>query len=234
MVTWKKGTTKSDLIDQMLREIPDDELQQSKRRGKSTGRNIDRSKSNLLDEDQKTKLESLTKQNVQLTETIASMRSQISDMETVLNGIDKVNSLVSFKMADLVNKAVKAGRHSDVFEAEGSGEQSQAERDWLPQLSEQYEKLRQYEKQKKAQRKFSSTYSPMMKFLKILEKKGLQQQETDDIDKEVVPALVMAHKLAEAICESKEKISKLALALDFAGSQKKEKELASKFPEQYG
>ena len=67
-------------------------------------------------------------------------------METVLNGIDKVNSLVSFKMADLVNKAVKAGRHSDVFEAEDSGEKSHAERDWLPQLSEHYEKLRQYEK----------------------------------------------------------------------------------------
>ena len=55
------------------------------------------------------------------------MKSQISDMETVLNGIDKVNSLVSFKMADLVNKAVKAGKHSDVFDAEGSGEFAQAE-----------------------------------------------------------------------------------------------------------
>ena len=73
-----------------------------------------------------------------------------------------------------------------------------------------------------------------MKFLKILEKKGVQHQETNDIDKEVVPALMMAHKLAESICESKEKISKLALALDFADSQKKERELAAKFPEQYG
>ena len=54
--------------------------------------------------------------------------------------------------------------------------------------------------------KFSSTFSPLMKFLKILEKKGHRQKEEepeDDIEKEVVPSLLMAHALAEALCENK-------------------------------
>ena len=45
-----------------------------------------------------------------------------------------------------------------------------------------------------------------MKFLKILEKKGHRQKEEepeDDIEKEVVPSLLMAHALAEALCENK-------------------------------
>ena len=53
MVTWKKGTTKSDLIDQMLKDIPDEELAQSKRRGKSTGRYADRSKTSFYNEEQR-------------------------------------------------------------------------------------------------------------------------------------------------------------------------------------
>ena len=51
-----------------------------------------------------------------------------------MEAIDKVNGLLSFKMADLVNKAVKAGRYSEVFEKEdpNDDETHQAERVWLP------------------------------------------------------------------------------------------------------
>ena len=56
-----------------------------------------------------------------------------------MDAIDKVNSLLSFKMADLVNKAVKAGRYVEVFEEEENNGESptsgQVERDWLPQLA---------------------------------------------------------------------------------------------------
>ena len=51
-----------------------------------------------------------------------------------MEAIDKVNGLLSFKMADLVNKAVKAGRHSEVFEREDDNEEetNYAEKVWLP------------------------------------------------------------------------------------------------------
>ena len=35
--------------------------------------------------------------------------------DKILDAVDNVNSLISFKMADLVNKAVKAGRYAEVF-----------------------------------------------------------------------------------------------------------------------
>ena len=89
-----------------------------------------------------------------------------------MEAIDKVNGLLSFKMADLVNKAVKAGRYSEVFEKEdpNDDETHQAERVWLPQLTLNYDKLRSLEKSKRKARKYSSTFSPLMKFLRILEK----------------------------------------------------------------
>ena len=63
----------------------------------------------------------------------------MGDKDKILDAIDKVNSLLSFKMADLVNKAVKAGRYVDVFEEEENNGESpttgQVERDWLPQLA---------------------------------------------------------------------------------------------------
>ena len=64
-----------------------------------------------------------------------------------------------------------------------------------------------------------------MKFLKILEKKGHRQKEEepeDDIEKEVVPSLLMAHALAEALCENKQRTQKLAAALSFAKSPEEE------------
>ena len=45
---------------------------------------------------------------------MSELKKSIADHASVLEAIDKVNSLVSFKMADLVNKAVKAGNYFDV------------------------------------------------------------------------------------------------------------------------
>ena len=45
---------------------------------------------------------------------MSELKRSIADHASVLEAIDKVNSLVSFKMADLVNKAVKAGKYFDV------------------------------------------------------------------------------------------------------------------------
>ena len=74
----------------------------------------------------------------------------MGDQEKILDAIDKVNSLLSFKMADLVNKAVKAGRYVEVFEEEVNNGESptsgQVERDWLPQLAQNYDMLRALEK----------------------------------------------------------------------------------------
>ena len=63
----------------------------------------------------------------------------MGDQDKILDAIDKVNSLLSFKMADLVNKAVKAGRYDEVFEEEVNNGESpgatQVENNWLPQLA---------------------------------------------------------------------------------------------------
>ena len=79
--------------------------------------------------------------------------------DKILDAVDNVNSLISFKMADLVNKAVKAGRYAEVFQDEGINEESaeagQAENNWLQQLAQNYDLLRQHEKNKKGSRKFS-------------------------------------------------------------------------------
>ena len=59
--------------------------------------------------------------------------------DKILDAVDNVNSLISFKMADLVNKAVKAGRYAEVFQDDGINEESaeagQAENNWLQQLA---------------------------------------------------------------------------------------------------
>ena len=41
------------------------------------------------------------------------LKQLIADHASIIEAVDKVNSLVSFKMADLVNKAVKAGKYFD-------------------------------------------------------------------------------------------------------------------------
>ena len=60
----------------------------------------------------------------------------MGDQDKILDAIDEVNSLLSFKMADLVNKAVKAGRYDEVFEEEANNGESpgatQVENNWLP------------------------------------------------------------------------------------------------------
>ena len=149
--------------------------------------------------------------------------------DKILDAVDNVNSLISFKMADLVNKAVKAGRYAEVFQDEGANEESaeagQAENNWLQQLAQNYDLLRQHEKNKKGSRKFSSTFSPLMKFLKILEKKKPlnpvieETKETkNEPEEDLAPTLLMAHGLVQSLSENKEKINKMAQALSFAKS----------------
>ena len=146
--------------------------------------------------------------------------------DKILEAVDNVNSLISFKMADLVNKAVKAGRYAEVFQDEGINEESaeagQAENNWLQQLAQNYDILRQHEKNKKGSRKFSSTFSPLMKFLKILEKKKPQnlviEETKNEAEEDLTPSLLMAHGLVESLSENREKINKMAHALSFAKS----------------
>ena len=115
MSTWKQGEdTGAELIDQMLNSIPDEELRFSSRRGKS------KTNQPSSPRDTETRLAALTKQNAQYESDIRELKAQLGDQEQVLEAIDSMNSLVSFKMADLVNKAVKAGRYTEVFEEDQS------------------------------------------------------------------------------------------------------------------
>ena len=145
MKTWKKGeATDADLIDQMLRSIPDEELgleSARRRRAKSNPKNADldqvttpRQKENFEE-----RLTKVTKQNAQYAAQIGELKTQMGLQDKILDAVDNVNSLISFKMADLVNKAVKAGRYAEVFQDEGVNEESaeagQAENNWLQQLA---------------------------------------------------------------------------------------------------
>ena len=45
---------------------------------------------------------------------------------------------------------------------------------------------------------------------------------------------MLAHGLTDSLSENKDNIKKMAKALGFAKSQEKEKDLATKYPDQYG
>ena len=41
------------------------------------------------------------------------LKQSVEDHASVIEAVDKVNSMVSFRMADLINKAVKDGKYFD-------------------------------------------------------------------------------------------------------------------------
>ena len=146
-------------------------------------------------------------------------------------------------MADLVNRAVKDGRYYGASVAdEESSEMVQNDLDWHPKFLDAYDQLRANEKQRKSlTKKYSGTFTPLVKFLKLVEKnRSLQPKEEPKKEVELpdledaAPALLMAHNLAEAIAYDQDKAHKLADALSFASTEEKEKALAAKHPQQYG